>query len=473
MKGLVGSAWTQSALLLAVAASATAILLWSTERWGLGVSYDSVVYVQASQHLGSIALPQPRDHGGRALYWWAPVYPVVLNVFGGGYSGARILNSLLLLIGGLLVGVIAWRAVGSLAGVTAGALYAFSPAVFAAHLNLLAEPLYLVLAVASLALIAARRATLGGLATAAAVLTRYAGLPLIAVGALLLRGRDRLRFLVTSLAIYVAWLIRNEIAAGQTTGRQFRWHPPSESSVADGWHAVVHLFITSGHLPTIPFDGAGLLVQLTAAAALVAAVVLAERRDPPRIVTAGVSYAILYCAFLVVTVAWFDAGTPLNERLLVPVVPSIVFALAWLVRSLPIVAVVLVGAFAVATVQQARTVSIYGLDYSGKTWSAARITAASLPPVPLYSNWPAAVAYFTGRSPQRLPARIDPHTLAANRKYEVEMKQLASNVRRGRAALVVLNDDFLQIPPSGTPITQKPAYRKLCHPLTDVVDLCK
>jgi hypothetical protein len=449
------------------------MLLVATERWDLGVSYDSVVYVQASHHLGSIGLPQPRDHGGSALYWWAPVYPVALKAVGGTYSSARLLNAFLLVVGVLLVGGVAWHAIGALGGVTAGALYAFSPPVFASHLNLLAEPLYLILSVAALALIAARRSTFAGLATAAAILTRYAGLPLIIVGAVLLRGRDRVRFLVTSLAIYVAWLIRNELAAGETTGRQLHWHPPSWSAASDGVRAFVHLFITSGHLPSIRLAGAGLIVQLAATSALVVAVVGSGRERPPRIVTAALGYAIVYCAFLAVTVVLFDAGTPLDERLFVPVVPSIVLTVAWLARARPMIAVVLAGAFALTTLQQARTVSLYGIDYSGKTWSAARIDAASLPAVQLYSNWPAAVAYFTGRSPRRLPARVDPHTLVANPKYAQELAALANNVRHGEAALVVLNDEFLQIAPSGTPITETPAFKSHCRPLTEIVDLCK
>ena len=96
----------------------------------------------------------------------------------------------------------------------AGALYAFSPAVFSVHLSVLAEPLYLVLSMAALALIADRRGTLGGCVAAAAVLTRYAGLR-SSLRAISLRGRERLKFLATSLTVYHAWMARNESAAGK------------------------------------------------------------------------------------------------------------------------------------------------------------------------------------------------------------------------------------------------------------------
>jgi len=183
------------------------------------VSYDSVVYVQASRDLSSIDLPQAQDDGGAPLYWWAPLYPVALDLVGGSYSDARLLNAFLLIAGVLLVGGVAWRAIDARAGVIAGALYAFSPAVFSVHLSLMAEPLFLVLTTGSLASIAARRPVLAGFASAAAILTRYSGLPLIAVGAIVFRGRDRLRFLAASVRPVVSPATISFRASQATYGR--------------------------------------------------------------------------------------------------------------------------------------------------------------------------------------------------------------------------------------------------------------
>ena len=91
--------------LAAIGLAAAGLLLYATRAWGLGVTYDSVVYVQASHDLSSISLPQPNDHGGEPLYWWAPVYPLALKLVGGGYDGARLLNAFLLLTGVILIGL--------------------------------------------------------------------------------------------------------------------------------------------------------------------------------------------------------------------------------------------------------------------------------------------------------------------------------------------------------------------------------
>jgi Dolichyl-phosphate-mannose-protein mannosyltransferase len=459
---------------MTVAVAAAAILLVATRSWGLGVSYDSVVYVQASRSLSSIDLPQARDHGGQPLYWWAPLYPVVLKLVGGGYSGARFLNAILLIIGSLLIGAVAWRAIDARAGLIAGALYAFSPAVFTAHLDLLAEPLFLVLTTASLAALADRRPVLAGVTAGAACLTRYSGLPLIAVGALVLRGKDRVRFLSTGLLPYLAWLARNELVADQTTGRLTRWHPPDWQALENGLRAVVRFLVTPGELPSVPLRivDPGRLVQIVAAATLLYAVVRSDRRDPPAILKIGLIYAGFYCAFLLLATSVFDAVVPIDERLLVPIVPTLIIAIAWLVRGIPVAAMILCCLFALAVLQQARTVSLYGRDYSGRIWSAPQFDEVSLPPGRLYSNWPAAVAYFTGRSPDRLPRPTDAHTRDRNEDFGREMRDLARRVRDGDASLVILSGDFLEIPTVGVPLTETPPFRSSCQPAGSILTIC-
>jgi hypothetical protein len=472
--GPLSGSRAELAILLAVAVLAAAILLVATERWGLGVSYDSVVYVQASHSLSAVPLPQPRDEGGKPLYWWAPGYPLLLKAFGGSYSGARLLNALLLFTGILVVGGVVWKTVDARSGVVAGVLYGFSPAVFSAHLDLLAEPLFLILATAAVALVAARRPVPAGLAAGLATLTRFAGLPLILTGALVLRGRERAKFLVCSLALYLGWLIRNELVVGQTTGRQVRWHPPTWAALTGGGRALVHLLVTPGQLPSIhlPAGNAGALAELFAAVTLGVGLLRASWSKPPRIVTVGLIYAGIYCVFLVSTVALFDALTPLDERLLVPIVPSLVITVAWLLGTQPVVAATLSCLFVLAVLQQARTVSLYGTDYSGRIWSEARISGTQLPPGDLYSTWPAAIAYFTGRSPHRYPNPVDAQTRARNPRFESEVKQLAAAVQSGKATLITLDETFLEIPATRPPITAEPAFRNTCRLLTKVVFVC-
>jgi hypothetical protein len=264
------------------------------------------------------------------------------------------------------------------------------------------------------------------------------------------------------------------LTAGQATGRQPRWHPPDWAILTEALHTVAHLFVTEGDLPSIelPLIDPGSITQLVAVAALLVAVVRADRRHMPPIVAIGLIYAGLYCAFLLLTVSLFDAGTPVDVRLLVPIVPSIVFTIAWLTKQTPITAVAIFCVFAVATLQQARTVSLYGLDYSGRIWSAGSFERVSLRPGDLRSNWPAAVAYFTNRSPGQMPQRFDPHTLDTNPHYARDLRDLAQAVRNGRTTLVILDNAFLQLPARETPLPQTALFRKHCRAVTKIVTIC-
>lgn len=449
--------------------------MYATHRFGLGVSYDSVVYVQASRSLSAIGLPQPRDLGGQPLYWWAPAYPELLRAVGGGYGAARWLNVVLLAAGTGLIGLVTWRCIDGRAAAIAGALYALSPAVMDVHLNLLAEPLFLVAEIAALGAISSKRPVAAGLAAGIASLARYAGIPLIVAGGLALRGRDRLRFLAPGAAVYGAWLIRNEIVAGQTTGRQLAWHPPGVDELRTGLSTLLHLVVTPGDVPSFPFahQAVGDVIELAAAAALlVAAARLRPPRRPPSLVGVSLLFALVYVVFLLVTNSLFDALTPYDARLLVPIVPSLAITFAWILRTSVVAAAILVAAFGITTAQLTHTFANYGMDYSGSVWSNARFSGAALPKGRLYSTWPAAVAYFTGRSPRRLPNPTDEHTHRRNPGFRRQLARVEQDILHGRASMILLDERLLEIPGGGPPSTTFPAISRTCRPANRYVYVC-
>jgi Dolichyl-phosphate-mannose-protein mannosyltransferase len=471
-RGLAVGDRSLAAVAAAVAIAGAALVVVATRRWGLGVSYDSVVYVQASHHLSAVPLPQPDDRGGKALYWWAPLYPLALRPFGGSYDAARFLAAALLAAGASVVGLTAWRMSGPRAAVVAAALYAFSPAVVAVHLNLLAEPLFLTLEAAALLLVAERRSASAGVAAGLATVTRYAGLPLLVAGAIALRGRDRIRFLVPALLVYGCWLIRNEIVAGETTGRSAVWHPPAVSVVGDGARALIDLLVTPGNLPSLHFATAGVIVQIAAGAAIFIGLYRRRFDRVPRTVLVCSLFSVVYVAFVIVTRCWFDALTPFDERIFIPLAPAFVLSLTWILRDTLAPAAVLVAAFVIGSLQVAHTFSGIGMDYSGQVWSRGAMSAKSLPQGPLYSNWAAAVAYFTGRSPRRLPNPIDEHTTLENPNFQREIDALVRKVRNGRASIVLLDETFLQIPTGGPPSKSFPELASLCHRVAPYVYVC-
>ena len=103
--------------------------------------------------------------------------------------------------------------------------------------------------------------------------------------------------------------------------------------------------------------------------ALAIALARIDTSNVPRLVTVSLTYGVVYLAFLVVTVSLFDAATPINDRLLVPLGPAVAFAIAWVTSRSPILAAIVICCFALATAQHVRTVSLYGLDYSAASGS--------------------------------------------------------------------------------------------------------
>ena len=152
----------------------------------------------------------------------------------------------------------------------------------------------------------------------------------------------------------------------------------------------------------------------------------------------------------------------------------IVLVLAWLALQSPIAAVALIiCVFGIATVQEARTASLYGFDYSGLIWSGGELQLRGVAsPARCAQHWPVAIAYFTGRSPDRLPQDIDRHTLDINRNYERDLRELAAATRAGKTSLVLLDNAFLENAPSRTPPTGSAPYPALCHPATTVITIC-
>jgi hypothetical protein len=112
------------------------------------------------------------------------------------------------------------------------------------------------------------------------------------------------------------------------------------------------------------------------------------------------------------------------------------------------------------------------MDYSGEVWSHARMSRTTLPTGQLYSTWPAAVAFFTGASPRRLPNDSDEHTGKRNPRFRNQLVDLERRVRTGRASVILLDERVLQIPSGGPPARTFPALRGLCHAIGRYVFVC-
>lgn len=347
---------------------------------------------------------------------------------------------------------------GVIAALVAFGIVAVTPAFTIVHASVLSEPLFLaLLALFTWQLSRERRGTdtrrtllLGALA-AAATLVRYAGASLVAAVVLdawwtvdgpwrtTWRQRARRAFVAAELPVVALaiWTLTRPHSGDAETIRDVGVYT---SGLGDTLLGGVHT-AERWLAPGVEAGVAGTMAALAVFAALCALVVHTSRAARRGMVPA--TERRLYRATSIVLLGYVlvvgasrllaDPGIPLDERLLAPVfllvalTLGVAFAAFWRASFLDRRGLVLftVGITASwmwgsvdvtsAWVNDFRT---DGGDLAGYEWTASPLVAwaAQAPPgTTLYSNWPAAVWFHTGRATHEIPSDLDPVTASGFR----------------------------------------------------------
>jgi 4-amino-4-deoxy-L-arabinose transferase-like glycosyltransferase len=166
-------------------------------------------------------------------------------------------------------------------------------------------------------------------------------------------------------------------------------------------------------------------------------------------------HILTYLGFLIVSLSFFDATTPLNDRILsVVYVPEIILfasTLAWLWRNLGQRAAALRGLVALFCaglalaslsdgVAAVRDLSRDGLGFAnqGLRESPAIQSIRDLPATTvIYSNKPGAIFLLAGKSAYVAPTPTDPVTTQARANYASDLAQMQARLLQGQAVLVL------------------------------------
>jgi hypothetical protein len=321
--------------LLCLAAIGFIVIVMGTP-WGVGVTPDSFHYLQAATSF--------RNGSGLSEFpsHWPPLYPLAVAITSLGIPdvsfSARLLNATLLAINLVWVALLVRRlGAGTLFGLMAAILLAVQPGSLSVYLMSWSEPLFLTFVLIDVMLLhrllrpgaSAAMWFCLGLACAAAVMTRYAGLFLIVVNGLIivtacaapLRARLRTAGAVTLVSVlpFFAWSAYNAMRGVGSVNRAIVWHPPGLEHLGQLGETLAGWFGLPGGAGLVAFG----VVTLLALARIVTRKDVDSSANLQKILA---SAWLAYFAFLLASISFVDYYTPLDGRILFPMFP-----VAWLV----------------------------------------------------------------------------------------------------------------------------------------------
>lgn len=421
-----------------------------TSGYGPGLDPDSMAYVGAATSFaehGSLRVPSSRWESRDStvvLTTWPPLFPVTMGIVQVAgippLASARIVIAAAAFATAATVFLLLWDAVGVLPSLAGVAAILVTPAFVGAHLSVLSEPLFLACLALVLFGMVRGRASLAGLAAAAAVMTRYAGACAgLAVawwfffstdGPLTHRLRRSAVAALPSALSFAAWMIHNARVDVVQSGLKVSYYSGIAGTVLQGLHTVSSWLAPGidGPLgPAIALFAAGVL---SAAAVRAMALATAERGEVNarrlRLARAALTLLGSYLVVLVSSRLFVGGSIQFDWRLLAPAILLVEIAAAvaltiafrstrkWLRLVLPVALCAWLVAAVHSTAPLVDDAITDGNDFAASDWRDSptlewvrRQNGA----VPLYSNWPAAIYFRSGRASYDIPNSANADTL--------------------------------------------------------------
>ena len=460
-------------VLLAIAG---ATFLLSLTPWGIGISPDSIVFIDAAQNLmNGRGLTMTTGDGFAPLTHHPPFYPSALALLGvlglHPVLGARLLSAALLAGNMILVGLLARRNALRqwLAAPVAALLYLGTFGALNQHLYAHTEAPFVFFSLLSLLLFSSHwrapswvKLWSSAAAAALAFLTRYIGAALVVALALAATfqkprpWRERLAeacsVLIVGLAPMGIWMVQNVLRGGSATNRTFAFHPPSFKQLQSAAYTLLDWTLPPELFASRPE------LWLPLAGALVALLGLALWRQHRRSglemeARLALTFVACYGAVLLLSLTFFDAYTPLDGRILSPVLATGIVLIVSLVdsgidlasgrprrqRLLVGVCTLLVLAHSYRGISRALPVRKDGLGFAARAWGGSALVAQAAglaEEQPIYSNGPDALLHHLGRPVHWLPMPENPSVGQPNAEYEREMELMSDRVCGQGGALV-------------------------------------
>jgi hypothetical protein len=461
---------TPAFLLVAIALAGTFAVLAATSTYGIGISAESETYIDAARNFADgrgLSIPAA-DGSLTPLTQHAPLYPWLLGMgatFGvDPVDGARWLAAFsfgaLALVAGFGLRTLSKR---PWLPPIAAALVVCSVVPLNTSLTALSESIFLVTTAGALLLLAryfqsgdARLLVAAALICALALLTRYAGIAVLAASAAALLRYDspaRRRIsagVFTTLACAPAglWALYTTLRTGNPVHRELALHPVGPLDAL-----AVAQTVSTWLLPAAA--PRGLRLALLGIVIVWLAVVVYRARPGVAcglLLGFGVSYLLLIAA----AKSLFDNAIPMDDRILSPLyVPGVLGAALALDRAVSVfgrrwvlaapAVLLLVTAAGMNALRAAPCVAAMrrqGREYTGAAWRRSTVATwlGSIDAAePVYSNLDSAIRFLRRGFSGGLPPKADIRSGRPNPRYRDEMELFRRRLARGGVVVYFLD----------------------------------
>ena len=457
------------------------VFLYVTSQ-GIGTSPDSVAYIGAATNLISgkgLSIPYG-NQSESSLTWFPPLYPMVLAWVG--LSGLDILQAAravqLILYSGLIffVGTLFRKNLpsSSLAVLLGGFILLTSIPILSIYSMAWSEALFVFFALLSFFVLSCfldqPRFIILIIATLLAGLsfvTRYAGIAVVISGfmGILLFSRKTAKLRVLDAGIFgiigimpgFLWIVSQTKAGDSIAGRQLGWHPFGKPQLFQLLDSISSWFLIPGSIHwfvrgSIIMFFLGLLLGWFLYHVRNSQQGMRNLREIPNFLKLLAVFIPVYLIFLVFSISFVDANTPLNNRILIPIYIS------GLLLCFYIIAVMLgstssrFARYSFITVILSlsilvmwygfiwiRSVHSMGLGFTSLRWRNSEVLA-ELQEIPndlvLYSNAPEPIYLHTARSAIRLPRNFLKASQQPNPDFESEFNKMNEDLKQCNAVML-------------------------------------
>jgi hypothetical protein len=465
-------------LLMIFSIIAFCFIYFTSIKNNLGVSVDSSYYIEGARNLKSKL--EFINNNGTLINHWPPFYPILLALFSS-LVGGDILNcgplfnaiacALLFAIFNLIL-IKRNAKVFTIILLNLFLLFSYPLQIFSMYWS--EVPFIVILYFIFYLFIGFEipnnryiDSIILGLLCGVLVLTRYAGLPFVlalglyflffAKSSLKSRILNTLFFSITFGLLLSIWIFYTRSFGHSTTGRNLFMHIISLSELKP-------LVLTIGKWFS-PFNyiwSAGMILVLAIIVFLfrsdiqhfVKSYVLSLFKDDYYILT--LSFIIFYIAFLIISISFFDAATPLDNRILSPIYPFVLFLIQPVVDQLSkvkkvffrstiyFIIIILLAGYIKQGTSYWQNFRENGLLFTNRAWKNSELlkNMSHYGNFKIYTNATELVPFYFPNNHLdvfALPFKYSPNNNQINHAYFAQIAQLKENVLEKKAVIIFFN----------------------------------